>query len=448
MPLLPVQDPAPAPPPPVVNTSGPVRPRKTFNMTFLPVNAVPESESLTAPDPTLDVHSNSAMAGTAASASLPSSSSAASGGDPRSNDAHQAAVPSSNPLSSVPPPTSGESQPSSTMSLSALAPSLSLSGRQGSLSESDNETDTTDTYASDTDAESDAPSTSTLGSSLHSPPLDDDLDAQTRLEEIKLGTSDIEYEQTGYVPRVHTQDPGSYFPPVPLADVHPLALSIPTYDQHVDEPPALPSGPGQTPPLSVLYPSPTSQHSALSPHDAISSIADAAAPHSLSHPQSSFDETAHANVDAPSIPTPTAPPLSIMTRQGQDSVPTTPLALSLALKKKIMLEALPSPALNPPSPFALDPIDESEREDDVTSGAATIADAFAALGLAEEVTQESSAPSASVLETPKDSPMLTLESMRATWDASVRAGLGLGSEMGAVGGRSALAPSLSRRRMS
>lgn len=449
MPLLPVQDPVPAPPPPVLPPSGPVRPKRTFNMTFLPVNAVSESEPL--------MPSDAGSVGT--DAPLPSSSSFASGNDPRSNDAGRQASSSPNISSSPLPHAPGQLPPPSTMSPPAFALSLSSSTSQGSALESDGETDTTDTYASDTDAESDAPSTSTLGSSLHSPPLDDDIDAQARLEEIKLGTSDFEFEQTGYASRIHTQDPGSYFPPVVLADVVPLPIPIPAHARAADDSPS--SGAGQTPPLSVLYPSPTSQQRTLPPRDALSVITDASSDSDnvvpSSHPEP--PSTERAEVDVPSIPTLSSIPLSIMAGRGQDSLPSTPLAMSLALRKKIMLEALPSPALAPPSPFELDPLDASsaanrtvpkgrilletsQTELDLLSGATDALEALAALNLAEE----STTPHPGVAETPKDSPMLTLESMRESWDANARVGLGV--EAGGAGARSGLGPSLSRRRMS
>ncbi|EIW58303.1 uncharacterized protein TRAVEDRAFT_71943 [Trametes versicolor FP-101664 SS1] len=451
MPLLPVQDPVPAPPPPVLPPSGPVRPKRTFNMTFLPVNAVSESEPL--------MLSDAGSVGT--DAPLPSSSSFASGNDPRSNDAGQQASSAPN-TSSSPPHAPSQLPPSSNMSPTIFALSLSSSTSQGSALESDGETDTTDTYASDTDAESDAPSTSTLGSSLHSPPLDDDIDAQARLEEIKLGTSDFEFEQAGYAPRIHTQDPGSYFPPVVLADVVPLPIPIPAHTQPADDSPS--SGAGQTPPLSVLYPSPTSQQRALPSRDVLSVITDESSDNVVpsSHPEP--PSTERAEVDVPSIPTLSSVPLSIMTGRGQDSMPNTPLAMSLALRKKIMLEALPSPALAPPSPFELDPLDTlgagsasanrapskgrilletSQTELDLLSGATNALEALAASNLTEESTRT---PLPGTAETPKDSPMLTLESMRASWDANARVGLGV--EAGVAGASSALGPSLSRRRMS
>ncbi|OJT15363.1 hypothetical protein TRAPUB_8073 [Trametes pubescens] len=455
MPLLPVQDPVPAPPPPVLPPSGPVRPKRTFNMTFLPVNAVSESEPLMPSDAGSGVHSNSPMVGTGAP--LPSSSSFASGNDPRSNGAGQRASSSPNTSSSPLPHAPGQLPLSSTMSPPIFALSLSSSISQGSALESDGETDTTDTYASDTDAESDAPSTSTLGSSLNSPPLDDDMDAQARLEEVKLGTSDFEFEQTEYAPRIHTQDPGSYFPPIALADVVPLPIPIPAHARPADDSPS--SGAGQTPPLSVLYPSPPSQQRALPPRDALSVITDASdnvVP--SSHPEPPSTET--AEVDVPSIPNPSSIPLSIMTGRGQDSLPNTPLAMSRALRQKIMLEALPSPALAPPSPFELDPLDASlasnravpkgrilletsQADIDLLSGATDALEALAALDMAGE---SAGTPHLGAAETPKDSPMLTLESMRASWDANARVGLGV--EAGVAGARGALGPSLSRRRMS
>ncbi|KAI0369780.1 hypothetical protein BV20DRAFT_979926 [Pilatotrama ljubarskyi] len=466
LPLLPVQDPPPVLPPPVSNTDGPSRLKRTFNMTFLPVNAIPESAPLTPAHATSEARTDGMTVGTSASVALPSPSSSVSGCDPRSNDAGQLAPPSPSELSSVPTPTPTVPQACS-MSPPPLSLSLPLASREPAGLESDNdtETDTTDTYASDTDAESDAPSTSTLGSSLNSPPLEDQMEVEARLEQIKLGTDDLDAEHPVYVSRVHTQDPGSYFPPVPYTDAVPLPRPIPAHAQAEDVPPVLPSGPGQTPPLSMLYPSPTSQHQPLLPLDAISSTS-AGAPIPSAHPRppTTSSQGTEVDVDVPSI----AGRPSLLTGIAPNSSPTTPLSMSQALRKKITLEALPSPALIPPSPFELEPLSvvgasptpaplstrveqnaritmaRTRMELDLASDAsAEVMKKLAALSVAEPL-----APTAGLADSPDDSPMLTLESMRAAWDASGRVGLGIGVEAKGLGPRSALAPSLSRRRSS
>ncbi|OSD05292.1 hypothetical protein PYCCODRAFT_1432451 [Trametes coccinea BRFM310] len=479
VPLLPVQDPPPILPPPASNTNGPVRPKKTFNMTFLPVNAVPESQPLAPPHTTsarLTEHTLAVGTATMTSAPLPQSSSSVSGCDPRSTDASQLLPrpPSPPTLSSTLTPTPNMSQPPPfDLSPPPLTLSLPLSSSSVAM-ESDNETetDTTDTYVSDTDVESDAPSTSTLGSSLPSPPLEDDsdVDVEARLEQIKLGTSEGEdtFDQATYVSRerIRTQDPGSYFPPVPLSEAPsaPMPIPIPAYIESVDAPPALPSGPGQTPPLSVLYPSPTSQHQPLLPLDAISSIpasTSASAPVPSSHPQ---PPSIHAVTAAASEATEelSAAVASLAREQGLDldDLPATPLSLRQVLQKKLTLEALPSPALVPPSPFELEPSDaaalaaaaatSSAGLEDVS--AAEVAQKLAALNLAvgpedTPLVRTSSRLKGSSMnadDTPDDSPLLTLENMRAAWDA----GAGVGMEVAAKGGLGALAPSLSRRRSS
>ncbi|KAI0358288.1 hypothetical protein OH77DRAFT_1502723 [Trametes cingulata] len=388
LPLLPVQDPPPVLPPPVPSTNGPTRPKRTFNMTFLPVNAIPETEPLTSAPGSSEARTDDpAVVGTSASAPLPSSSSSL-------------APPSPSELSSAPTPTPSIPQDST-----------------GLESDNDTETDTTDTYASDTDAESDAPSTSTLGSSLNSPPLEDDMEVEARLEQIKLGTADLDSEQPAYVSRISAQDPGSYFPPVLYTD---------TAD---DAPPALPSGPGQTPPLSVLYPSPTSQHQPLLPLDAISATA-ANASIPSAHPQPPHAAAAGVEVEVD------LPPIA-----------ARPSLLTGLNSKKLTLEALPSPALMPPSPFELEPLSvmdsspapaNNPRLDLAADTSAQVVEKLAALSVTDAA------------QTPDDSPMLTLESMRAAWDASARVGLGVGVDVGAggVAAGSALAPSLSRRRSS
>ncbi|KAI0642383.1 hypothetical protein C8Q79DRAFT_1013662 [Trametes meyenii] len=483
VPLLPVQDPPPVLPPPVSSPTTPVRPKRTLNMTFLPVNAAPDSDSSAPAHAASGTPPEDARVGTSSSAPLPPSSSSVSWGDPKLHDPTELA-PSTPPSSSAITPTPSTAQPLTSMSPPPLSLSLPMFSTQSSGMESDNDTeaDTTDTYVSDTDAESDAPSTSTYGSSLPSPPLDDDLEVEARLEELKLGTSDLEHDYTGHAPRIHTQDPGSYFPPVPLPDAVPLPIPIPAHAQVEDDAPALPNGPGQTPPLSVLYPSPTSQHQHLLPLDAISSasVVDAVPPVPSSHPQppaaSSGFEDAQMEIGLPPGPIPPSLSLSLSTTLGEDSLPSTPLSMSRVLRKKLTLEALPSPALVPPSPFELDPMDALHTSPSPAPPAAEslqgataipemadvqyavasgqigrVAQRLAALGASDgsPPTPLAGAATKSLVETPDDSPLLTLESMRAAWDAGARVGLGVGVEARTLLGPSgALAPSLSRRRSS
>ncbi|KAH9849878.1 hypothetical protein C2E23DRAFT_341966 [Lenzites betulinus] len=433
LPLLPIQDPLPVPPPPPSNTSGPIRPKRTLNMTFLPVNAVHESDPVVPSHAGGSSQSDDATVGTTASAPSPSSSSFSPGSDPRSNDAGQHSTSSPELAhSSFSPITSQHS--SSSMSPPTLSLSFPLSGSVSGL-ESDNETDTTDTYVSDTDVESDAPSTSTYGSSLPSPPLDDEDEdeaaVQARLEELKLGTSDFEYEHATHAPRIHTQELGSYFPPIPPSDALPLPIPIPAHAQLADTL-SPPRGPGQTPPLSVLYPSPNLQHRPL-PH--VDTLAITGIPSSHPEPPSVDNAEAQPAVRS-SIPGLT----SLVTRVGEDSLPSTPLAMSLALKKKIMLEALPSPALVPPSPFELDPFGLAGAfPPPVHSTPIPIPAPHVRLGEAAK---------SSVVTTPGDSPLLTLETMRAAWDAKARVGLSCAAEAQPAATASALGPSLSRRRSS
>ncbi|KAI0630751.1 hypothetical protein C8Q77DRAFT_1075341 [Trametes polyzona] len=433
LPLLPVQDPTSVPEQPPTQSSGPIRPKRMFNMTFVPVNAVHEGESAAPSSEASGPHTGDTAKGISSSAPLPSSSTSPS------------PLPTSAPISS---PTHHWPRSSPPMSPPTHSFSLPMPLRPTASMESDNETDTTDTCVSDTDGESDAPSTSTFGSSMPSPPLDD-LDVEARLEAIKLGPYEPDDEQTGHVPRIHTQDPGSYFPPVSLSNTAPLPIPIPAHTQAEDSPPALPSGPGQTPPLSVLYPSPTSQHQPLLPLDSLSSASGPSIPSSHPEPPSCNSAEPAPAPDVPSIPTIPSLPLSVITAHGQDSLPSTPLAMSLAFKKKLTLEALPSPALVPPSPFELDPLDTigasptpAPLNPQLQSKLNTLA------ASAENVADESAAnPHPSALATPGESPMLTLETMRSAWDAKARVGLGLGPEADVAGAR-ALAPSLSRRRSS
>ncbi|KAI0664407.1 hypothetical protein C8Q70DRAFT_930374 [Cubamyces menziesii] len=459
VPLLPVQDQPQVSPPPIIVPSAPTRPKRTFNMTFLPVNAVHEPAPLA---PAYATSTADASMGTPSSAPLPSSSCSVIGSDPKPNDAGQLAPPSPTSPSSSHTPIASTALPPAAMSPPPMSLPLPASSRYALESDNETEADTTDTCVSDTDAESDAPSTSTFGSSLPSPPLEDDVDVETRLEQIKLGT--FEHDQEACV---RTQDPGSYFPPVSIPDTATSPIAIPIHPEVVDGPPALPSGPGQTPPLSVLYPSPTSQHQPLLPLDAISSAGAAASAPSIpsSHPQPPSTCSDGIDIDVPSIPISPSLPLSVATGTNEDVPPTTPLSMSNALKKKLMLEALPSPALVPPSPFELEPLgsidasptpasSESSSHDRLTvaelkagvlSGAADrLSEKLAALSMASE----HRAGFGVAADTPNESPLLTLESMRDVWDARARVGLGVGVEVGERLSMSALSPSLSRRRSS
>ncbi|KAI0326987.1 hypothetical protein GY45DRAFT_46847 [Cubamyces sp. BRFM 1775] len=466
VPLLPVQDQPQVAPPPITVPSAPARPKRTFNMTFLPVNAAPEP----APAPLAPAYATPATStadvsmGTPLSALLPSSSCSVSGSDPKSNDAGQLAPPSPTSPSSSHTPIASTSQPPAAMSPPPMSLPLPASSRYALESDNETEADTTDTCVSDTDAESDAPSTSTFGSSLPSPPLEDDVDVEARLEQIKLGTS--EHDQETFV---RAQDPGSYFPPVPLPDAAPIPITIPVHSEVVDGPPALPSGPGQTPPLSVLYPSPTSQHQPLLPLDAISSATTVASAPSIpsSHPQPpSTSSSDDVDIDVPPIPILPSLPLSLATGTNEDGLSTTPMSMSNALRKKLMLEALPSPALVPPSPFELEPLSSIDASPtpaptEALSSHDRLAVAEVKVGVlsgaAERLSEKLAALSVTANEprarlvaagTPNDSPLLTLESMRDAWDARARVGLGVGVEVGEELSVSALSPSLSRRRSS
>ncbi|KAH9893268.1 hypothetical protein C8Q73DRAFT_761074 [Cubamyces lactineus] len=466
VPLLPVQDQPQVSPPPITVPSAPARPKRTFNMTFLPVNAAPEPTSLAPAYATPAAPTTDASMGTPSSTLLPSSSFSVIDSDPKPNDADRLAPPSPTSPSSSYTPIASTTQPPAVMSPPPMSLPLPASSRYAHALESDNETeaDTTDTCVSDTDAESDAPSTSTFGSSLPSPPLeDDDDDVEARLEQLKLGTS--EHDQETYV---RMQDPGSYFPPVPLSDTTTAPITIPIHPEVVDGPPALPSGPGQTPPLSVLYPSPTSQHQPLLPLDAISSATAVASAPSIpsSHPlPPSTSSSDDANIDVPPIPILPSLPLSVATGTNEDAPPATPLSMSNALKKKLMLEALPSPALVPPSPFELEPLGSIDASptpapaDSSSHDRLTVAEIKAGVlsGAADRLSEKLAALSVAANEsraafmgadTPNDSPLLTLESMRDAWDASARVGLGVGVEVGERLSMGALSPSLSRRRSS
>ncbi|KAI0761819.1 hypothetical protein BD413DRAFT_606998 [Trametes elegans] len=463
LPLLPVQDPPSVSPPPISTPAAPARPKRPINMTFLPVNAVPESAPATL-DANPSVPAGDTAIGAQSGAPLTSPSSPGVGDEAPPEPDHLAPI---SPTQSTLTPTPSIMHPPPSMSPPPLTLSIGAHPTHLSGLESDNETEADMT---DTDVESDAPSTSTLGSSLPSPPLDDDdLDVESGLENVKLGEPYHEHDFDDYSQHIHSRDPGSYFPPHPVSDAIPLPITIPTHSQVADAP-AMPSGPGQTPPLSVLYPSPTSQHQALLPLDALTSTSTSASIPSISTtrqdpPAAPAHQDAEIEVDVPSKSIPL--PLSLATPQGVDSLPTTPLSMSNALRKKLMLEALPSPALVPPSPFELDPLAASDSSPtssppntrargDVgnTQGAAAVIEKLAALDL-------SASPTVSILsggggersvretpnDTPGDSPLLTLESIRAAWDARARVGLGVGVDVG-VASAPALGPSLSRRKSS
>ncbi|CDO69789.1 hypothetical protein BN946_scf184766.g34 [Trametes cinnabarina] len=424
VPLLPVQDPPPVLPPPASDTSGPLRPKKTFNMTFLPVNAVPETQPLTPPHTTSEPLFDQSLgmaARTETSAPLPSSSASVSGSVPKSTDAHNQSPnrpqsPSSLSATTLTATRSMAQQPPPDMSPPALALSLPPSASSPAM-ESDTETDTTDTYVSDTDVESDAPSTSTLGSSLPSPPLEDDsdVDIEARLEQIKLGTSGA--EETWYISR--EQDPGSYFPPVPVvlpeSTSGSLPIPIPAHVEGADVPPALPSGPGQTPPLSVLYPSPTSQHQPLPALDALST--------SISAPASSLPHV----------------PLSHPQPPSAHDATTAAAELSAAVASRSLrwrLSQVP-PSSRPPH-FELEPSDTAAFEADLRDASATeVVQKLAALNLAVGADDTPVVSTASKLSgcagvegTPMgESPLLTLENMRVAWDAKARVGLGVEVEV-------------------
>ncbi|KAI0718067.1 hypothetical protein C8T65DRAFT_737583 [Cerioporus squamosus] len=410
LPLLPVQDPPPIPSPSAM-PSAPIPPRRKLNMTFLPVNAVPE------PEPSLSTEDVSAPkrtdddgeVGTSTSAPSSSPSSSVSRADQSPDADHLTSVRPLTHQTSLTPSTSSSSDASSSSPMSPPSPALPLpilSAFQRAV-ESDTDTET-DTYT-DTDAESDAPSTSTMGSSLpSSPPCDD---AESDLADLKM---DAELLPPGYYPRIHQDsDPGSYFPPVAAIDTS-MSVHI---SAHVVA--ANSSGPGQTPPLSVLFPSPPSQSQPLLPLDALASASEPAA---LCEEAETPVLPASIERDAISPPPvlPSLPPPSALasTLAGESSLPATPLSMSRALQRKLILEALPSPALAPPSPFELEPLPGADSA--APSGAATdvaLSDASPELIAKLESLCASKAdrtPVLSAATTPGDSPLLTLENIRAS----------------------------------
>ena len=105
------------------------------------------------------------------------------------------------------------------------------------------------------------------------------------------------------------------------------------------------------------------------------------------------------------------------------------------LHKKLTLEALPSPALVPPSPFELEPSSKVAPVENVGTAEISLSEANG-----RDATPVLRA--IAVNDTPDDSPLLTLENVRASWDAGARAKLAAGA------GVQGIAPSLSRRRFS
>lgn len=444
LPLLPVQDPPPVSPPPPMS-SAPTPPRRKLNMTFLPVNAAPEPASVSTEDVSAPQRTDDdGEVGTSTSAPLPSPSSSVSRAD-QSPDAGHLISPRADPhQTSLTPSTSSGSDDSSSSPMSPPSPPLSLpilSAFQRAL-ESDTETET-DTYT-DTDAESDAPSTSTMGSSLpSSPPCDDDEHKQTDLADLKM---DTELVSPGYYPRIQESDPGSYFPYVPAIDTS-ISVHLPPHDVAANASPTHSSKPGQTPPLSVLFPSPRSQTQPLLPLDALTCTSEPPGPC-----EEAQTPVLPASVEGDSIPPPNVHPSLLLPSAlasalaGESSLPPTPLSLSRSLQRKLMLEALPSPALNPPSPFELEPLPGA---DSAAVAEAALSDASPEVIAKLESLRLSTAdrtPVLSATTTPDDSPLLTLESMRASWDARARANLGPAGPSAGAG--AVIAPSISRRRSS
>ncbi|KAH9921735.1 uncharacterized protein BXZ73DRAFT_91751 [Epithele typhae] len=409
LPLLPVEE-APSIPSPIIQPSVPPPPRRKFNMTFVPVNAGPESVTESSPSVHDCVSPNASTelgggVGMSASADL-------------SPDVRHLGSVTQIPEPSHPSPFISTSS-SVAQTFSMQSSRIALSRPQLSASSSSTESDTepeTDGYT-DTDAESDAPSTSTFNSSLPSPPCDCEGDGV--LEGLKSGP-----ELAGSCPRIYMEaEPGSYFPAivaVPHADCAPLPV-VPPAEAHIGFPSSPPqsSGPGRTPPLSVLYPSPRRQAVTL-PGEADPSVL----PLSLE-----TDVTAHII------------PSSIHAVLTPDSsMPSTPLSLNPLLRHKLTLEALPSPSLVPPSPFELEPHTIAKMSASGRLNASMMAnEASKALGVLH-LTPTARAADAD-LPTPETSPMPTLENMRVQWDSRERSTI-------AVGVAEMLAPSLTRRKSS
>ncbi|KAI0793839.1 hypothetical protein C8Q74DRAFT_1215322 [Fomes fomentarius] len=442
LPLLPVQDP---PPIPVIISSAPTPPRRKLNMTFLPVNAIPEAQSPSSiQDVSVNTSSMPVPSGVVmwAGAPLPSSSSSVTGTDPSPDAGQLTSTTSESDLKSLTPTTSTTSDVSPPMSPPGLSLSLPVAPVVPFNAESDTDTET-DTYT-DTDGDSDAPSVSTRGSSLSSPPCD--YESDNALDDLKL---DAELVPPGCYPRMpRDSDLGSYFPPVtalvdrPAQDVLTHVIIAQPYSTQ----------PGQTPPLSVLYPSPQSQAQPLLPPDVQSVSASQTSFEKLETPMVPFSVEPDAVAPLPVLPShPILPSLA-----EDSSQPTTPL--STTLRRKLMLEALPSPTLVPPSPFELEP--NSIRggpkavakngvevtEISLSGVAGKVGEKLEGLDLAE-LSRPDATPRLRTLiansdaSTPDGSPLLTVENVRASWDAHARASIVAGT--GVV-----ISPSLSRRRMS
>ena len=440
-------------PSPPVMASAPMPPRRKFNMTFLPVNAAPEAEpSVTTEDVSAPKQTDvDGMVEASARATLPSPSSSVSCADqspdagyltpvsPEAETQTQTHLSSSTPSTSSSSGTSASSPMSPPPSLSLSLPILSAAFQRAV--ESDTETET-DTYT-DTDAESDAPSTSTMNSSLpSSPPCDDDA-IEEDLTDLKL---DGELVPPGYYPRIHRDsDAGSYFPPLVPADSV-IPVHIPAHLVVANASTAHSSRPGQTPPLSVLFPSPQSQTQplpALEPAAPREESQTPVVPTSLEREGNPPPPTALSSL-ALSSALGTAP-------ASDSSQPATPLSISRALQKKLMLEALPSPALVPPSPFELEPEPLHAAPQGMTPDATEeVIGKLESLRVAAKAEKADKTPVLSASTTPDDSPLLTLESMRAAWDAKAWARLGPAANRlgGGAGTGMVISPSLSRRRSS
>ncbi|TBU41010.1 hypothetical protein BD309DRAFT_869119 [Dichomitus squalens] len=441
LPLLPIED-TPAPAAPIIQ-SAPIPPRRKFNMTFLPVNAMPDLE------PSSSSAQNLIDQGTctlSTSAPLPSLALSVIGTDPSTQTDAGHLSSGAAEVASLTPTTSTSDAP--TMSPPPLSLTLPDTSQLSIAVESDTDTDN----YTDTDAESDAPSTSTVASSLPSPPCEFESSGG-ELDELKLGK---ELVFSDNLPRIHPQsDAGSYFPPVPIEI---LDLSnLPGHVQLTEV--AYSTGPGQTPPLSVLYPSPRSQPRTLPPLDA------ALVPGSVEPSEGTPVVPASLEDDATVPPPPFRPAISLppslvgSASTGESSLPTTPLSMNRVLQQKLTLEALPSPALAPPSPFELEPhhIRAGASPKRLSFAAASAADGDIITqklgGLCVEESAEPARPDATpVLRaagTPsgESSPMLTLEGLRASWDAKARERIAM-SRAGPVLVPSLIAPSLSRRRSS
>ncbi len=305
--------------------------------------------------------------------------------------------------------------------------------------ESDTDTET-DTYT-DTDGDSDAPSVSTRGSSLPSPPCE--YESDNALDDLKLDTELVPPDHYPRIPRDSAL--GSYFPPVRVLVDPPTQAAL----THVIIAQPHSTEPGQTPPLSVLYPSPQSQ-AQPAPLDRLS----------VSASQSSLEEAENSSVPASAEPDAVTPPPvhpsfpMTPSLAGDSSQPATPLLTTL--RRKLMLEALPSPTLVPPSPFELEPHSIRGGQQAVATGVevtgfslsdvgAEAVEKLEGLNLAEPSRRDATPRLRALVvnsnvSTPDGSPLLTVENVRASWDAHARASITAGK--GVV-----ISPSLSRRRL-